>query len=326
MDIFRLVCAVLVVAIHTEPLKELPGAWGYYALVPAKIAVPFFFAAAGYYYILSLLAGKKVFVKTVKRLLAVYLIWSAVYFAIDFVKTLASGSSIPAFALRCLKQFFITGSMWHLWFFPALFFTLFTVTLAHKVKLLRLLAWISLPLYGAGCLLRTYGRVFDEVPAAARLLSWPYLDTVGKVIFSGLPFFLLGYFLNIYASKTAVFPKKAIAAALCASAAAYLAETALIVAFEGKINFSINFTLYALLAFLMLYLLRNPLAALKSAGRYARTAANFTFYSQYVFIFLFAAVGLGAGTSLFVLTSFCTALGGLAIAKIDNKTLNRLVF
>ena len=49
-DWFRVVCAVLVVTIHTSPLETVsPDADWLLTRVIARIAVPFFFMATGYF-------------------------------------------------------------------------------------------------------------------------------------------------------------------------------------------------------------------------------------------------------------------------------------
>ena len=48
LDRFRVVCAVLVIAIHTSPLETLsPDADWLFTRVVARIAGPFFFKATG---------------------------------------------------------------------------------------------------------------------------------------------------------------------------------------------------------------------------------------------------------------------------------------
>ena len=56
IDIFRYVCAILVISIHSEPFLEINSSLHYFFVqVVPRIAVPFFFTIAGYYYIKSML-------------------------------------------------------------------------------------------------------------------------------------------------------------------------------------------------------------------------------------------------------------------------------
>lgn len=120
IDIFRYVCAVLVVGIHTHPLSDFNYEAGYiFSDIVPRIAVPFFFAAAGYFYIQKLESGKKPF--------------------------LAS----------CAYRFLVTGTYEHFWFFPALLFAVCFTTLLFQLGGKRLLVPFSYPSLawpGACCL------------------------------------------------------------------------------------------------------------------------------------------------------------------------------
>ena len=62
IDIFRYVCAVLVIAIHTRPFNEINTTLSYLAsdVIP-RIGVPFFFITSGYFYIRRLQNGENPF-------------------------------------------------------------------------------------------------------------------------------------------------------------------------------------------------------------------------------------------------------------------------
>lgn len=52
IDLFRYVCAIMVVAIHTNPFTDVDAELGYiFTQIVPRIGVPFFFAVAGYFYI-----------------------------------------------------------------------------------------------------------------------------------------------------------------------------------------------------------------------------------------------------------------------------------
>lgn len=57
-DIFRIIAAILVIAIHTSPLRSVNAAANHFVTgVAARIAVPFFFAMTGYFSDLRTAAG-----------------------------------------------------------------------------------------------------------------------------------------------------------------------------------------------------------------------------------------------------------------------------
>lgn len=74
IDIFRYICAIMVIAIHTHPFMEISEKCGYvFTQITPRIAVPFF-AAAGYFYIQKLEKNEKPFWMYIKRLLITYFI------------------------------------------------------------------------------------------------------------------------------------------------------------------------------------------------------------------------------------------------------------
>lgn len=81
IDIFRIICAIMVVAIHTHPFENynLNLSYLFTQIIP-RIAVLFFFCVSGYYFIKNILNDHNNFKKTFLKLLKTYLIWSLIYF------------------------------------------------------------------------------------------------------------------------------------------------------------------------------------------------------------------------------------------------------
>ena len=51
IDVFRLVCAIMIVSIHTQPLSDINSFAGYFASgIITRFAVPYFFVVSGYFY------------------------------------------------------------------------------------------------------------------------------------------------------------------------------------------------------------------------------------------------------------------------------------
>ena len=96
IDIFRLVCALLVVAIHTHPFADINEYVGYFCTsVLTRIAVPFFFCVSGYYYVEKLeKIGLRAFKDTSKKILKIYIVWSIIYSVINVIQYINSGANI----------------------------------------------------------------------------------------------------------------------------------------------------------------------------------------------------------------------------------------
>ena len=101
LDLFKFIMAILVVAIHTRPQDSFSAAWAdKTASSITGLAVPFFFLASGY-----LLARKfkgmyyekenrPAVLKSLKRIVKLYLIWTAIYFPVSAYAYYKNGYSI----------------------------------------------------------------------------------------------------------------------------------------------------------------------------------------------------------------------------------------
>ncbi len=330
IDILRLLCAIMVVAIHTTPFTEFKGQAGYYAAyVFPRLGVPFFFAVSGYFYISSLLQGKKVFFKYLKRLAAIYILWSFIYILVDYIQTVRYDHSLLLFAKTSLFNFFITGSHYQLWFFPTLFFCVITVTILKKH--INLLFIVSALLYLAGCLAGAYYGLGSNIPLIKAVYDSPHLELIRRNLFMGLPFFLLGYFLLLFYPKLEKLKGKVFLFALAASAVLYILEIVVIRDLKLNANVITTVFLYPLLTAVLILCLRYPLPGCSKAARFCKTSSNFIYYSHPLYMFIAARLLSKLfnltlpPTPEFVLICSLTLLSSYIIFKLDNRYLNKLV-
>jgi serine/alanine racemase len=84
VDLFKFICALMVVAIHIAPLSSYSTLINYgIQNYLARVAVPFFFVASGYF--LFRKTSYENFDKTIplayaKRIFRLYVIWTVIYF------------------------------------------------------------------------------------------------------------------------------------------------------------------------------------------------------------------------------------------------------
>ena len=171
IDIFRLICAALVCAIHIRPFGEINKTIAFfYNEILSRIAVPFFFCVSGYYFIGKLLRGEKPFLRTVKSLLQVYGIWSFIYIFVDFLFRIQNSSFVfRNFAIESALGFLIRGTFEHFWFFPALFFSVFIAALLKKH--IRILFALSVLCYLIGLLGCSYYYFGTQIPIISTIES-----------------------------------------------------------------------------------------------------------------------------------------------------------
>jgi len=116
LDRFRLLAAVLVAAAHTGPLSSFSAGWDFWLTrVLARTAVPFFLMVTGYFLARS---GWKDAKRFLKKAALTYLAAAILYLPLN----LYSGGSGP---LEWMKKLLAEGTLYHLWYFPAVILGVF---------------------------------------------------------------------------------------------------------------------------------------------------------------------------------------------------------
>lgn len=110
LDRFRLLCALLVVCIHTGPLSDLaPAADFWLTRVLARVSVPFFFMVTGHFLARG---GWRGLGRFFRRTLALYLAATLLYLPLNWY---ADGWDPALWGKKLLTD----GTFYHLWYFPA---------------------------------------------------------------------------------------------------------------------------------------------------------------------------------------------------------------
>lgn len=123
VDLFKVVMAVLVISIHTSPLLSYGRAVnGFLVQVAARMAVPYFFVAAGYFFISKCVRAAearegalKTTLRYLRHLLMLYAVWSFVYVGMYF----AINRALPS-SLNSIGSWVWPGIYGLLWFFLVL--------------------------------------------------------------------------------------------------------------------------------------------------------------------------------------------------------------
>lgn len=198
VDVMRFVCAILVISIHTSALYsfgDIPGK--VLSLGIARIAVPFFFIASGYFFYERF--NHEGYLKAyIIRILKYYLISSIVYTLILFTFIKSRNSNI----LDLVKNLLFNGVSPSLWFFPALIFSISVLYLFLKKNWIKPLVVVSLVLYALGLIGDSYYGLVVGTPLEnlVEMYSAVFVYTRNGLCF-GLPFLTLGVLINKYDMK-----------------------------------------------------------------------------------------------------------------------------
>lgn len=326
IDIFRIICALGVVAIHAHPFKEFSGDF-YFIFVEifSRIAVPFFFTTIGYYFIKRLESCKKI-KPYILNLFRIYVIWSLIYAVINFVISLINERTIPDIISDTFKGFLILGISEHLWFFPALFIALFVLWVFYKLRIKILLIPFGLLVLVSGVLITSYSNLLSDNFIFRLLINVDYVYI--RFLFVALPYLVLGYVLHKM-DKIRV-NNVILSCLLVVAVGIYVFEKYLIRAF-GFGRASVNcFSLYVVLLLILKLLVQNPLPELSRFAKPSRDVANFTYYAHPIFLetirFISGAVVDSGRTQTFdyVLTCIITLGVGFILYRKNSPKINKI--
>ncbi len=322
IDIFRYMCAILVIAIHTHPLKEFSSQLEFVAteIIP-RIGVPFFFIVSGYFYIQKLQNGQKAFKNTFKHLLFVYSMWSLLYFILDYFRW--GHLNAKGYIVKCIVSFVYYGSFYHFWFFPALLFALCFTTLLWRLGCKNIILPLSILFYAVGVLGCAYHKICRFIPVLGQLYESSQFTNIRRILLMGFPFFAGGYLVNIVKDKLS---KRQGLCIWAVSFIIWIVEIIIVVRMQCQQNIVLTFGLYPLVLSTFIVLLQNPWSSMQEKGSRCRKMAALTYYIHPVIIIMIRLMYKEIpNTLLFLLTLLFTRVLGLLICKVNNPTINKLV-
>ncbi|WP_314587731.1 acyltransferase family protein [Paenibacillus terrigena] len=193
LDLTKLIMAFLVICIHTDPLESYSDTGNFILTrVIARVAVPFFFMTAGYYFFVKSRSMSQ-FVKYMKKLGVTYVLWSVIYLPVNMYVWMNEGFT-KEWLLHYIKQVIFIGTYYHLWFLPALMCAITIVYFLQQRMQLRWIAAISILLYTIGLLADSYYGLAVQAPVLNDIVNG-YLavfEYSRNGLFFGLPFVALG--------------------------------------------------------------------------------------------------------------------------------------
>ncbi len=240
IEIFRVAAAFLVVAIHTSPLASYSSTADFiFTRVIARVAVPFFFMATGFF----VLGGESAR-KSLKKLLCIYAASAALYLPVNVY----AGHLQSWGLLDLIQQIFFEGTFYHLWYLPAAILgLLLTGSLLRRLGERRTAA-AAIALYALGLLGDSYWGLIEGVPVlnGAYNAVFALMGYTRNGLFFAPVFMWLGYRLRGGGRCAAGYE----AAGLAAGFALMLAEAL----FARSQGWQRHDSMYVLLPFVMYFL------------------------------------------------------------------------
>lgn len=162
LDYFKILAALLVIAIHTSPLASFSADADFVLTrILARMAVPFFLMVTGYFLLPQYLCGRtknfQPLLRFFKKTLALYGIAVIVYLPVN----LYAGQLRGAGVWDILRLIIFDGTLYHLWYLPASLLGVLLVFLLSRRLPFGFVVGITLVLYGVGLLGDSYFGFFS---------------------------------------------------------------------------------------------------------------------------------------------------------------------
>lgn len=196
LDRFRLIAALLVIAIHTSPLASFSGEGDFFfTRVLARIAVPFFLMVTGFFFP----SDPGQLWKNLKKLCLLYGGSILLYLPLG----LYAGHYRALYFTDALRMLLFDGSFYHLWYFPAAITGMLLVFALKRVLKLRWVCVISVVLYVIGLFGDSYFGLAEKLPPvkAAYEGMFRLFSYTRNGIFMAPVFLVLGTLIRKYSLK-----------------------------------------------------------------------------------------------------------------------------
>lgn len=193
LDIFRLIAAFLIIAIHTSPFLSINETADFiFVHIIARVAVPFFFMIIGYFLYLSMEKGNKFSLKrTLSKLIGIYIFGIILYLPLNLYGSYFNQTNLP---FQIAKDLIFDGTFYHLWYLPATIIGILLLNfLLHKFPMPYVFI-ITLVLYIIGLGGDSYYGIVTQISAANKIYNFLFkiMDYTRNGLFFAPVYLFLG--------------------------------------------------------------------------------------------------------------------------------------
>lgn len=322
IDLAKLLCAFLVVAIHAEPFRN--NVWLDRGLgIITRFPVPFFFTAAGYFLFLpglGTISGKRL-LNYLKRLLILYGIWSLFYLPF-YLQTLKEFNNSTLILKDFIRSVLLTGINSHLWFLAGNIFAATLVWVCIKYLKPKKTLILSAILLVIGILCSTYEGVILSLFGSKVFWILRILEITGtrNGLFYGFFYVAMGAFIATKENNTDTTPVSKYVVGLILSVVALGLES-IIGLFVLHASQTILWFCTVPAVFFLFMIAKNINIPIRPIiMRYVRNISTLIYTSQFIFIYLFVSLGIGRyGMKMYMITVFTSTLFSIIIIRLSKS-------
>lgn len=196
LDKFRLIAAILIIAIHTYPLSSINENIDFvFTHIFCRIGVPIFLMITGYFILPKAIENRKNLVKYTIKILKIYAICIILFLPVDIYAGKLKGIGI----LQIFKAIFLDGTFYHLWYFPALILGIWiTYFIIKNIKSNKTTFFIVLILFIIGLFGDSYYGITEKLSITKNIyeIIFKIFNYTRNGIFYVPIFLYLGYIIK----------------------------------------------------------------------------------------------------------------------------------
>lgn len=197
LDIARYICAIVVIIVHLGTFKNIsPDVNYFFNNIVSRICVPLFIFITGFFIGKKEIKNNNYISKYIKNLLPLYIFWSLIYLPFGINYLVEINLPIYLYPIGILFGFTYIGTWYHLWYFPALIFSLLILKYWKKKFSVNTLFVISLFLLIIGSFETYYGILPDFLKNIVVTYKSVFYTTRNFLFFS-LFYVVFGYLVGI---------------------------------------------------------------------------------------------------------------------------------
>ncbi len=325
VDFAKFLFAIGVVGIHSGCLSGV-GIKSWLVMHGIlRLAVPFFFCAAGYFFYRSLKKSadiKNVTKNYIKRLLIPFAFWLLANLPLYVYQLVSDGRSMLEVFRKIIQGivFYQWGAMW---FVSALIVAIVLVVQFYKNKKLKQAVIVGFVLYLVGLLFNTYYFAIIDTPL--RTIVDGILSVAGSMrngLFEGLFFVSVG----MYASKLQAERRIKNGLNFIVLVLSYIALLIEIILVRN-LPHADDHSLFAMFAIVIpsLFVFLSGLPNLKMKTIVLRNYSTGIYFSHRFFLAIVVLAGLNNSSAIFFVTLFFDVVVLFILYRIDNRSINYLI-
>lgn len=195
IDYFRMIAALLIVAIHTSPLASFSATGDFiFTRIIARVAVPFFFVTSGFFLISRYSYNADKLRKFIKKTALIYAAAIVIYIPINIYNGYFSEDNLLP---KIIKDIVFDGTLYHLWYLPAAIIGAVIAWYLVKQWAYRKAFAVTLVLYIVGLFGDSYYGIAENIPSLNSFyhLIFQVSDYTRNGIFFAPIFFVLGGYI-----------------------------------------------------------------------------------------------------------------------------------